>query len=157
MLAAFGDGIIGADRQIDRRRLGQIVFADAEALRRLEAIVHPAVFQLAQAEVAHSTAPVVILEAIKLLESGRLLTLCDEVWVVTADPAVQLARLLHQRGMSENEAIQRMAAQSPQVEKAKHATRVIENNGATPALQAQLDVIWAELLEKRATYLGLGS
>jgi dephospho-CoA kinase len=148
--AAFGAGITDADGQIARRALGRIVFADAGALQRLEAIVHPAVFALAQAELAATTAPVVILEAIKLLESGRLLTLCNEVWVVTAAPDVQLARLLTLRGMSEVEAAQRMAAQSPQAEKVKRAMRVIDNNGTTDELHAQLDAIWADLLDKWA-------
>ncbi|HQY91148.1 dephospho-CoA kinase [Caldilinea sp.] len=149
VVAAFGDSIVAEDGQIDRRGLGRIVFADEEALRRLEALVHPVVFQLAQTELANTTAPVVIIEAIKLLESGRLLTLCDEIWVVTADPAVQMERLLHQRGMTTAEAHQRMAAQSPQREKLRHATRVIENNGAEAALYAQLEVIWSELLAKQ--------
>lgn len=149
VVAAFGAGILGVDGQIDRRALGRIVFGDAGALQRLEAIVHPAVFALAQAELAApaaTAAPMVILEAIKLLESGRLLTLCNEVWVVTAAPDVQLARLLTLRGMSEEEARQRMAAQSPQAEKVQRATRVIDNNGTAGALHAQLDAIWAELI-----------
>jgi len=146
VVAAFGAGITGADGQIDRRALGRIVFGDPGALQRLEAIVHPAVFALAQAELAATTAPVVILEAIKLLESGRLLTLCNEVWVVTAAPDVQLARLLTLRGMSEAEAMQRMAVQSPQAEKIQRATRVIDNNGTAAELHAQLDAIWAELI-----------
>jgi dephospho-CoA kinase len=87
----------------------------------------------------------VVVEAIKLLESQRLVTLCQEIWVVTADPQVQLQRLVEQRGMAEAEARQRMAAQSPQAEKVKHATRVIANNGSTAALYAQLDAIWNEI------------
>ncbi len=85
------------------------------------------------------------MEAIKLLESQRLLTLCSEVWVVTADPDVQLRRLISQRGMTEAEARQRMAAQSAQEEKVKHATRVITNNGTPEALYRQLDGLWNEL------------
>jgi len=122
-----------------------VVFADPVALRRLEEIVHPAVFVLAQQRLAQTTAAVVVVEAIKLLEAKRLLTLCSEVWVVTADPAVQMRRLREDRGMSEAEAQQRMAAQSPQAEKVKQATRVIVNNGSTAALYAQLDAIWNEL------------
>ncbi len=87
------------------------------------------------------------MEAIKLLESQRLLTLCKEVWVVTADPEVQLRRLVRQRGMTVEEARQRMAAQSPQEEKVKRATRVIDNNGTPEALYSQLDVLWNELAE----------
>lgn len=67
------------------------------------------------------------------------------MWVVTADPAVQMRRFREDRGMSEAEAQQRVAAQSPQAEKVKQATRVIVNNGSTAALYAQLDAIWNEL------------
>jgi dephospho-CoA kinase len=145
IVAAFGRDILAGDGAINRAALGRVVFADPVALRRLEEIVHPAVFVLAQQELAQTTAAVVVVEAIKLLEAKRLLTLCSEVWVVTADPAVQMRRLREDRGMSEAEAQQRMAAQSPQAEKVKQATRVIVNNGSTAALYAQLDAIWNEL------------
>jgi dephospho-CoA kinase len=144
---AFGAEILREDGTIDRPRLGRMVFGDPSALRRLEQIVHPAVFALAQQELATTTAPVVIVEAIKLLESGRLLTLCREVWVVTADPEVQLRRLVEERGMSEADARQRMAAQPPQSEKVARATRVIANNGTSRELYAFLDLLWNELLE----------
>lgn len=145
IVAAFGAGVVRADGEIDRAALGRVVFSDPEALERLEQIVHPAVFDLARQELAQANAPVVIIEAIKLLESRRLLTLCREVWVVTADPAVQLARLTRDRAMSEEDARQRMAAQSPQAEKVAQATRVIVNNGSPAQLYAQLDAIWNEL------------
>ncbi|MBK8049604.1 MAG: dephospho-CoA kinase [Anaerolineales bacterium] len=146
VIDAFGAGILLPDGAIDRRALGRIVFGDPDALARLEEIVHPAVFELAKAEFAAAAAPVLIVEAIKLLESGRLLSLCNEVWVVTATPEAQLARLLQSRGMSEAEARQRMAAQSSQAEKVKRATRVIDNSTTSAALYAQLDVIWNDLM-----------
>ena len=148
IVQTFGRDILAEDGTIRRAALGRIVFADPAALRRLEEIVHPAVFTLAQAELAQTDAPVVVVEAIKLLEAKRLLTLCREVWVVTADPEVQLRRLSEERGMSEAEARQRMAAQSSQADKVKQATRVIVNNGSTEALYAQLDAIWNEITAK---------
>jgi dephospho-CoA kinase len=144
-VTVFGCGIVKEDQTIDRGALGRIVFSDPQALRTLEEIVHPAVFELAKQELAQTQAKLVVVEAIKLLESQRLVTLCQEIWVVTADPQVQLQRLVEQRGMAEAEARQRMAAQSPQAEKVKHATRVIANNGSTTALYAQLDAIWNEI------------
>jgi dephospho-CoA kinase len=144
---AFGAEILREDGTIDRSRLGRTVFGDPGALRRLEQIVHPSVFVLAQQELATTTAPVVIVEAIKLLESGRLLTLCREVWVVTADPEIRLRRLIAERGMSEADARQRMAAQAPQAEKIARATRVIANNGTSQELHTFLDQLWNELLE----------
>lgn len=147
VVAAFGPEMLRDDGTIDRLQLGRLVFSDPQALQRLEQIVHPAVFALAQQELAASTAPVVVVEAIKLLESGRLLSLCQEVWVVTADPEVQLHRLLTERGMREADARQRMAAQPPQAEKIVRATRVIANNGSPSELYAALDEIWNDLLK----------
>ncbi|MCS6825304.1 MAG: dephospho-CoA kinase [Caldilinea sp.] len=142
----FGTQILAADGSIDRKALGAIVFADAAKLAQLEAVVHPAVFELAQRILNETDAPVVVIEAIKLLESGRLLKLCDEIWVVTADEASQLRRLMHGRGMDEAEARRRMAAQSPQEEKIKRATRVIDNSGSLEQLYEQLDRIWCEVM-----------
>ena len=143
---AFGAAIVGPSGVIDRKALGTIVFADATQLARLEAIVHPAVFVLAQQALDATDAPVVVIEAIKLLESGRLLRLCDEIWVVVADEATQIRRLMESRGMDEPEARRRMAAQSSQAEKVKQAHRVIDNSGAPADLYAQLDAIWNVLM-----------
>ncbi len=145
VVAAFGPAIVGPSGVIDRKALGAIVFAEAAQLARLEAIVHPAVFVLAQQALDATDAPVVVIEAIKLLESGRLLRLCDEVWVVVADEATQIRRLMESRGMDDTEARRRMAAQSPQAEKVKQADRVIDNSGSPAELYAQLDAIWNEL------------
>lgn len=145
IITAFGREVVNPDGTIQRPALGKIVFSDPEALKRLEAIVHPAVFILTQQMIAASNAPVVIIEAIKLLEAQRLVKLCDEIWVVTASPETQLRRLMEQRSMDGNEARRRMAAQSPQAEKVKHAHRVIDNDSTPEALYAQLDRIWAEL------------
>lgn len=146
VVAAFGAQILTADGAIDRKALGAIVFADPTRLAQLEAIVHPAVFELAQAILRTTSAPVVVIEAIKLLEAGRLLRMCDEVWVVVADEATQLARLIRDRGMTEEDARRRMTAQSSQADKVKQATRVIDNGGTERSLYDQLDAIWNELM-----------
>lgn len=149
-IEAFGAGIVQADGTIERATLGRIVFAAPAALTRLEQIVHPAVFELAKGELARSTAAVVVIEAIKLLESDRLVRLCDEIWVVTATPEAQLRRLVNERKMDEADARQRMAAQSPQEAKVARATRVIENSGTPQQLYEKLDSLWNELMETRA-------
>lgn len=147
---AFGTDILQPDGAIDRPQLGRIVFADPAKLAQLEALVHPAVFDLARQEVVRLEADVVIMEAIKLLEAGQLVTMCDEVWVITAAPATQLRRLRETRNIDETEARRRMDAQSPQAEKVKHADRVIANDGTTAELYAQLDRAWADVLQKAA-------
>jgi dephospho-CoA kinase len=148
---AFGDEIVTAAGQIDRAQLGDIVFHDPDALRHLEAIVHPATFELLRWDIMESDAEVVVLEAIKLLESGQMVNLSDEIWVVTSTPEAQLERLLKRRGMSEADAHARMAAQPPQAQKIARADEVIENNGDLAALHLRLDALWAAIIEKLDT------
>jgi dephospho-CoA kinase len=145
IVAEFGPGILNPDKTVNRRALGAIVFADAARLGRLEQIVHPAVFVLTRQEVDASPSPVVVLEAVKLLEAGTMVSLCDEVWVVTAQPEVQLQRLMQRRGMTLEQAQQRMGMQSPQAAKINQADRVIDNSGTLEELHAQLDAIWESL------------
>ena len=144
VVRAFGGRILGADAIIDRRTLGRIVFADADALKRLEAIVHPAVIEREWAWVARQTAPVAVLEAVKLVESGSA-NGCDAVWVVTCDPAEQRRRLLARPGMSEAEADRRLTAQPPLDAKLARATLVIENTGTLDDLRATIAAAWAAL------------
>ena len=141
----FGPQILTPEGTIDRRVLGRIVFANADLLNKLEQIVHPAVYTLAVNRLENSPSSLVIIEAVKLLEAHSLVTLCDEVWVVTAAPEVQLQRLVTTRGMDEATARQRMGMQSPQAAKVNQADRVIDNSGTLESLHAQLDAIWAEL------------
>lgn len=141
--AAFGPEVLAADGQIDRGRLAQRVFADAAALARLEAIVHPAVAGLIAARVAASRAPVVVIEAIKLLEAGLSRTLCDEVWVTRCTPRQQIARLRADRGMPEDEARRRMAAQMPTRQMIAQADQVIDTGGTRGETAAQVVAAWA--------------
>ncbi len=113
VLARFGDAVRAPDGTLDRASLARLVFADPAALGDLEAIIHPAVRPaiLAAMEAANEAgAPAVVIEAIKLVESG-LAALCDETWLVDCPPDVQRARLLG-RGMSAEDADRRIAAQA---------------------------------------------
>ena len=149
VVTEFGETILEADGSINRTALGSIVFADQRALKRLEAIVHPATFELIRWDMSQTTSDVVVLEAIKLLESGRVLTLCDEIWVVTARLGTQIQRLVEFRNMNEVEAHQRMAAQSPQAEKVANADRVVENDGTVEDLFRRLDIYWEQMLARK--------
>lgn len=137
IIAEFGTGILQApDGPIDRPALGRIVFADPAALRRLEAIVHPAtrraieqwLAQLTAAAAAEGRRRVAVVDAIKLIESGYI-PLCDAVWVVICDEREQLRRLVELRGMPEADARTRIAAQPPQAAKVAVADVVIDNSG----------------------------
>ena len=145
VVRTFGKEILREDGSIDRKKLGKIVFTNPLDLGRLEKIVHPKIFDLGKQEIADNESPVIVLEAIKLLEAGLMSTLCDEIWVVTSSLTTQLRRLLESRKMEENEARRMIDLQPPQAAKANQADRVIKNDGSLAELHAQLDDIWEDL------------
>lgn len=144
VVAAFGPGIQTPDGEIDRRALGAIVFADPEALARLEAIVHPAVVAYAEEWLAGVTAEVAVIDAIKLIEAG-IADRCDAVWVVTCPPEEQARRLQRYRGLSWEEAWLRIRAQPPQEEKVARAGVVIDNGGPISRMRAQVRAAYRRL------------
>lgn len=143
VLETFGRWILGEEEQIDRSKLARVVFSDPEALKQLEAIVHPLVRQAVDLLVRRAKQSVIVLEAIKLLESP-LRANCDSIWVTYAPPEVQLARLVQKRGMSEESARQRIVAQSPQEEKLAAANVVIRNEGSFEETWRQVLAAWKE-------------
>ena len=126
VVETFGRWILTSEGQVDRARLGRIVFSDPEALRLLEQIVHPIVRQAIDLLIRRAKQRVVVIEAIKLIEAG-LADDCDAVWVVDAPLEVRIERLMRDRRMSEAEARARIAMQNPQAEKLARATTVIDN------------------------------
>ena len=168
IVAEFGSRILSAPAgPIDRRALGAIVFADPAALRRLEQIVHPAVRERIQSWLdsvrletrglrlenedesqAFSLHPpasqVAVIDAIKLLEGGWK-QICDAIWVVICTPEQQLERLISTRGMRQDEALARIAAQPPQADKVAQADVVIDNSGPLEATRQQVEVAWRAL------------
>jgi dephospho-CoA kinase len=145
IVAAFGPDILAPDGSIDRRKLGAVVFADPNALARLERIVHPAVYEVTRAGVANSSAPVVVLEAIKLLESGLSIQLCDRVWVVRCSETAQLERLARSRGMSADEVRRRRASQMPYEEMVQAADLVIDTNGTLDETEEVVRQAWLDM------------
>jgi dephospho-CoA kinase len=144
VVEAFGEGILAADGSIDRAKLGAIVFRDPAALRRLEAAVHPAVIAEVELRIAQTGEPVVVVEAIKLIEAG-MHRQYDALWVVTAPRSLQIARLVATRGLSEAEAALRVDAQPPQEEKAALADWTIVNDGDLRELRRKVEAGWAQI------------
>jgi dephospho-CoA kinase len=144
----FGDDLRRDGGELDRGALGRIVFADPAALRDLEALVHPAVRPRILAAIADADAAgadAVVVEAIKLVEGG-LADLCDEVWLVTCDPAVQRGRLV-ERGTPPSDADARIAAQGEMTDRLRsRASRVIETNGGPDETRAQAEGLLAGLV-----------
>lgn len=138
----FGKIVLNDDQTVDRAMLGSIVFAHPRALARLEAIVHPVVRQAAVSLARRARQPVIVVEAIKLLESP-LIHLCDTVWVVHATPNTQLRRLMEKRKMTEDEARKRIGAQSAQADKLARANIVIANDGSVEDTWRQVQIAWS--------------
>ncbi len=137
----FGPTVVEADGEIDRAALGQIVFADSQALSDLEALVHPAVIAETRRWLGDARGPVAVVEAIKLLEAGMRAD-CDAVWVVTSPRPVQEERLRTLRGLTGDQAQARIDAQSPQEAKVRVADRVIDNGGTLADTWRQVLQAW---------------
>jgi dephospho-CoA kinase len=147
----FGADLIGPDGVLDRAALGRRVFGDPAALRALEAITHPAIRPrlLTAVQAADKTsAPVVVVEAIRLVDGGYV-DLVDEVWLVTCDPATQRRRLAR-RGLDDAEAARRTASQAGLVDRATAvADRVLDTSGPLDATLAAVDAALTLALEER--------
>jgi dephospho-CoA kinase len=141
VVAMFGRYVVGVDGEINRARLGRLIFNDPEAMLLLEKIVHPLVEQAIDLMVQRATQPVVVIEAIKLIEAN-LNRLNDCLWVTAAPPEIQLARLVQLRKMNEVEARQRINAQSSQEKKIALANVVIKNTGSFEDTWKQVVTAW---------------
>jgi dephospho-CoA kinase len=146
VVEAFGDRVLAADGSLDRPALAAIVFADPEARRRLDGIVHPLVRQRAAELVAAAPADAVVVQDVPLLvETGQTASY-DLVLVVEADPETRLARLV-QRGLTEADARARIAAQASDEQRRAVADVVLDNSGSLESLAEQVDRFWAERVE----------
>ena len=153
VVEAFGVEVLQPDGRLDRAALGRRVFSDREALAALNALTHPRIaertVELFQ-QAAESGAEVVVHDVALLVENG-LSGNYDAVVVVAADPATQLDRLVRQRGMAEDEARARIAAQAPLEDKLAVATHVIRNDGLLEDLAPQVERVWTSLLDAART------
>jgi dephospho-CoA kinase len=141
--ARFGDGVLARDGSVDRTKLGPIVFADSAARSDLEAIVHPAVYRAIRAGLRAfeltGNPQLAVVDVPLLFESGRASDF-DSVIATVCKPDIQLTRLMA-RGMNEEAARQRLAAQLPAAEKATRASHVIDTSGTFEETDAQVDKI----------------
>jgi len=141
IISEFGNEIVGQDGEIDRNKLSKIVFDDLEKLKKLEEILHPLVRRAVRYLIRKSFKQVVVIEAIKLLESP-LKDQCDSIWVVSSDVETQISRLAINRSMSEEEARARLANQSSQAEKIRQANVIIQNDASLVDTWKQVLAAW---------------
>ncbi len=151
IVRTFGREMLLSDGTLDRKRLGALIFADADKRRALNAITHPRIAMETQARLGRlreEGVPVAIYEAALLVEN-RVHEALDGLIVVVCDEATQLERLIARDGYSEADARARIAAQAPVAEKRKAATWVVDTSGPLADTKKQLARVWEEILSKR--------
>lgn len=145
VVAEFGPGLLTPEGDLDRPAMGALVFGDAEARKRLEAIIHPLVHQRSAQLEAEAPAGAVVVHDIPLLaEVGRAGTF-DAVVVVDAPAELQVSRMVEDRGWSREEAESRIAAQASREDRLAIATHVVDNTGTLDELRRRVEQVYAEL------------
>jgi dephospho-CoA kinase len=139
--AAFGATVLAPDGGLDRSGMRRIIFADATARRRLEAVLHPLILARAGERLRASMAPYVVLVVPLLVETGAYVELIDRVALVDCDPAQQIVRVLRRAGMTEPMARAIMAAQADQATRLAAADDVIDNRGTEAELVGQVEAL----------------
>jgi dephospho-CoA kinase len=147
----FGPGVIAPDGSLDRPALAAIVFNDPAALSDLNAITHPAIWQLASAREAAAGPDAIVVHDNPLLVEMGAAKRCDVVVVVDVPEDVQVARLVSNRGMSEGEARARIAAQASRQQRTDAADLVIDNTGPMDELALIVGGTWDELVSRAAS------
>jgi dephospho-CoA kinase len=146
VVAEFGDGLLTPEGDLDRPAMGALVFGDVGARKRLEAIVHPLVFErIIALETRASDGALVVHDIPLLAESGRADTF-DAVIVVHAPETLQIERMLRDRGWTEDDARSRIAAQASAEDRLAIATYVIENTGTLEDLRRRVTEVFEELV-----------
>ncbi|MEU7301004.1 dephospho-CoA kinase [Streptomyces sp. NPDC007189] len=145
---AFGEDVLTADGSLDRPKLGSIVFADPQRLAVLNSIVHPLVGARSR-ELEEAAAPdAVVVHDVPLLTENGLAPLYDLVIVVDASPETQLDRLVRLRGMTEQDARARMAAQATREQRRQIADIVIDNDVPLDTLRKRVAEVWEDLVRR---------
>ena len=156
VISAFGRGILNDDGEIDRSKLGQIVFSNPDLLRKLNEIVHPPIIERINSEVGQKLSSaksgIVILE-VPLLIEANMTHMVDFVVLVYAGEETQIDRLV-QRGLSRDDAKKRIDSQMPSREKARFADFIIYNNNSLPDTATQVEAVWVKLTEANGNMAG---
>jgi dephospho-CoA kinase len=150
VIEAFGNWILDTEGQIDRSKLGGLVFRDPKALENLESIVHPLVTEAISLLMKRAKQEIIVVEAIKLLES-ELRPMCNSIWVTYAPEKIQIDRLMRKRKINREAALDRIHAQGAQDEKIERANVVIHNTGSYEDLWVQVSAAWNNISSRTET------
>jgi dephospho-CoA kinase len=151
LVREFGDDMRAPDGRLDRDRLADLVFRDAAARSRLNAITHPPILHRLRSELQRferEGAWAVVLVVPLLVEAG-MTALVDRIWVVACSPEAQLARMVLRDGRSREQAVLRLSAQAPLADKLQVADAVIDNDGALADTFQQVTALWSALERER--------
>lgn len=146
----LGEGVLKKDQTLDREAVAEVIFADAPARRKLNAIIHPRVavlFRKRSAELAEKYPEIIQVWEIPLLIEAGMQDMVDAVVVVVSSREHQLERMRVRDGLSREEALKRIRSQMPLEEKAAVADYVIRNDGAEEELKHKVDQLWEQLNE----------
>lgn len=152
VVAEFGNGILQPTGEVDRKKLGAIVFGDPKALARLNAIMHPRMYRMIEERINRLRAqapPAVVVEAAVLIEAGWL-PLVEELWVVTASEETVVQRVQLRNNLTAEQIRERIRSQLSTEERAKHAQVVLENDGDLAQLRARVRRLWQTRVNGRA-------
>ncbi|KES04725.1 dephospho-CoA kinase [Streptomyces toyocaensis] len=151
VVEAFGEEVLTADGSLDRPKLGSVVFADAEKRSVLNSIVHPLVGARSRELEEAAAEDAVVVHDVPLLTENGLAPLYDLVIVVDASPETQLGRLVGRRGMTEEDARARMAAQATREQRRAIADIVIDNDVPLGELEQRVKDLWSGLVRRART------
>jgi len=152
LVTIFGREILGTDGEIDRKKLGPVVFSDPEALKELNHIMHRRMRTMMEDKLAQfrrEGASVVVLEAAVLLETDADWDkIVDEIWVTVSREAAVIKRMKDQRAMTEEQTKARIRAQMSNEEKIKRSSVVINNDGSLEEMKQEVKKLWNSLVDK---------
>ena len=151
VVEAFGEDVLTPSGEVDRKKLGAIVFNDAVAMKRLNAIMHPRMYRMVEERLeqfSRQGSEVAVVEAAILLEAGWT-PLVDELWVTTCAEEQVVQRLRERSNLDEAAVRSRIAAQMDQSEREKHADAIIDNSGSLSELRLTVEKLWKDRIQTK--------
>ena len=153
IVSTFGEEILQPAGEVDRKRLGDIVFRDPAAREKLDSIVHPRISEIIQGEIGHlrqQGTEVVVVEAALLIEAGWAF-LVDEVWVIYSPQEKVAERLRRRNNLSHEDIMSRIRSQLPFEERARYAHVVLQNVGSMDELRDEVETLWGARVKDKVS------
>ena len=153
VISVFGQDIVGPENEIDRKKLGGIVFSDPSEMEKLNKLMHPIIHNLVEEKIkllSNQGVKVVVLEAAILIEANWQ-DLTDEIWLAKSNQEVVIERVQLRNNFTREEIIKRIQSQMSNDEREKHSDIVIDNNGTIEQLEKKVKTLWQSRVNRRVT------